>query len=213
MQVLRNRGLASRSAAEVPHLLAVSRRAEAAGDGVASSLAFMAALSLSTWFGTPEMRSALRGQASPHLEAQKSWTWWPKAAEMASAGLFEAAVKDGLWDEAERLAPGFESWQHEANIFGSMWHACMGDFAFARGDYSEALSHYEQVIAHARLWNNRPREALFVPRLEEAERAQTRARRRSKTVKAAQPAAGGSAALPERPPGPSRKRGGGSRRG
>jgi hypothetical protein len=172
MQAVGNRGLASRSAAEVGRLLDLSEQAQAAGDSGACSLAFMAAVSLSAWFGTPQMRDALRRQAEPHLEAHRSWTWWPKAAEMACAPLFEGAVKDGLWDEAERVAPALESWQHETGtMFQSMWHACMGDFAAARGDYDEALHHYEHVIAHATLWDSRYREEDFVQRAERCEQA------------------------------------------
>lgn len=86
-------------------------------------------------FGTPEMRSALQGQVEGHLETIKSWTWWPRGAETAQYELFGAALVDGLWHEAERLAAGFESWQHEADIFGrgtGAWGSSRGPVVTAR---------------------------------------------------------------------------------
>jgi hypothetical protein len=158
------RALAGRSAGEVGRLLDISEQAQAAGDRLASSMALMNASSLSVWFGTPKMRSALRRQVSPHLEYFRPW---PGTWDGECAGLFEGAVKDGLWDEAERLAPSFESWQHETGVMRqSMWHACMGLFASARGDCNEALDHYEHVIAHARLWDWKDREQESVERAE-----------------------------------------------
>ena len=101
-----NTGHAEGSLAVIGRLLQKADEALQRGDAGLAEHQFMEAVAFANWFGGPEDRDVLRAQAPPFLRAMQSrpdhgpTAWGHKV-------LFEAAVADGRFQEAEGLLPGF----------------------------------------------------------------------------------------------------------
>lgn len=137
--VLSLAGLAAESTAPVPELLSLSHEAEARGDAVTAAAAFMAAFALIPAPGFDAMREALWPEVDRHLDRLGMDPGYV-------ANVISGAVADGQWARAEACASGIAPLEDGSEPIRGGWHGKMGEFAYGRGDLSEAEGHFAECL-------------------------------------------------------------------
>ena len=165
------------TADDVPRLLELARRAREAGDDWDYYWLHGVALNGAASFGTPEMCTYLRSQSEQWLRLVETLTDWPELLLGARDMLCAAAIRDGTLDEAERLLMDV----HPVSGFGvfnfNVPHR-MAQFAEARGDYDEAIEHYERHLDLAMVWDHPGKIEDNRRAIERCDRARMKASRR-----------------------------------
>ena len=163
------------TANDVPRVLELARRAREAGDERDYYWLQGVALNGAASCGTPEMCTYLRSQSEQWLRLAETFTQPPELVLGARDLLCAAAIRDGALGEAERLLmdihamPGYLDFNVPQR---------MAQFAEARGDYGEAIEHYERLLDLATVWDH-PRKIKNSRRaIERCDRARMKASRR-----------------------------------
>lgn len=139
IRVLSLAGLAAESTAPVPELLSLSHDAEARDDPTAAAAAFMTAFALIPAPGFGAMREALWPDVDRHLD---SVGVDPGYVALVISG----AVADGEWARAEACASAMAPLEDGSEPIRGGWHGKMGEFAYGRGDLSEAEEHFAECL-------------------------------------------------------------------
>jgi len=164
-----------RTADEVPRLLKLAHRAREAGDDVDYYVLLGAAANGAAFQGTPEMRRAIWPELDHWLRVAESFAdWWPEAVVMTRDPLCGAAIRDGELADAERH---LAEMQPPREWFLANWLMRMAEFAKARGNYDEAIEHYERLLDYAATWDQRALVQSVRTSIERCDRARMHASR------------------------------------
>ena len=174
-QAAAGRMLALRTADEVPRLLELAGRAREAGDDLDYWMLLGAAANGAVFQGTPEMRRAIRPELDHWLRVAESLAdWWREAVVMTRDPLCGAAIRDGELADAERH---LAEMQPPREWFLANWLMRMAEFAKARGNYDEAIEHYERLLDYAATWDQRALMQSVRTSIERCDRARMHASR------------------------------------
>ena len=138
---------------------------------------FSNVIAIAATLGTRDFRDHLRSMAEWHLgtiDALGEREWIADACVVHC----RLATVDRRWAEADHYAEGFQVLRDAPPRGRAKWSHGMGDLAFAKGQYAEAASYFEQTVETARTAGLIGSEEWATHMLRACEDAQRNARKR-----------------------------------